>query len=347
VHSFTSNSNDRLPALKWRKIIVALALLVTGFFFIWNAVWMSYGYRIQPRDDAALWIYQRQRVSSAGKDAIVLTGSSRIRAGIDLNEIRRITGKAPFQLAVGSGSPMPVLENLAADESFNGTVIAEVTEYLLYPDLRDSTTDRWLAEYERDKQNPDYLFPLKNRAKSLIIHPEIGNTVPEMLENVYTGKFFDADFLRKVSFGAPPKNNFERSWQGYHDHLSPAQIEQRRQISTVTIREAVEKAPPDPAKFAELVRRIKSYVERIKSRGGKVVFVSFPMGEEVRELNERFFPKNEFWDVIAEESFADTVYYPDYPQLASIETMDGTHLSGGNATRFTDELLKIIEPAPK
>lgn len=347
MHSFTSNSNDRLPILKWRKIFAALFLLIVGFLIAWNVVWMNFGYRIQPKDDARLWVYQRQRLSSTGKNALVLTGSSRMRAGMDLNEIRRITGKEPFQLAVGSGSPIPVLKNLAADESFSGTIIAEVTEYIFHIESDDSTTDRWSAEYAVGKYDHDYLFPLKSRAESLIIHPEIGYTLPEILQNVFTGRFSDSDFLQKVSMGAPPKNNFERSWQGYHDDLSPAQIELRRQVSNEAILQAVKNKTPDPIKFHELARRISSYTKRIESRGGKVVLVSFPLNGEIKELNEKYFPKNEFWNVIAAESSAQAIYYADYPQLASIETMDGTHFSGNNATRFTDELLKIIYPATK
>lgn len=347
MHSFTSNSNDRLPFLKWREIFATLFLLVVGFFIVWNIVCMNFGYRIQPKDDARLWVYQRQRLSSAGKNAIVLTGSSRMRAGMDLNEIRRITGKEPFQLAVGSGSPIPVLKNLAADESFSGTIIAEVTEYIFHLESDDSMTDRWIAEYAEGKYDHDYLFPLKACAESLIIHPEIGYTLPEILQNVFTGKFSDSDFLEKVSQGAPPKNNFERSWQGYHDDLPPAQIELRRQVSNEAILQAVKNKTPDPAKFHELARRISSYTKLIESRGGKVILVSFPLNGEIKELNEKYFPKTEFWNVIAKESFAQTVYFADYPQLASIETMDGTHFSGKNATRFTDELLKIIYPAPK
>lgn len=342
MHSFTSNSNDRLPVLDWRKIIALAALSVVVFLVVWDAVWMSYGYRIQPKDDAELWAYRRRAVSSAGSNSVVLTGSSRMRAGIDLNEIRKITGKEPFQLAVGSGSPIPVLKHLAADESFSGTVIAEVTEYIFHIEVETSTTDAYIKDYDAGNYGYDYLFPLKSRAESLIVRPEIGYTLPEILENVYTGKFFDRDFLDKVSLGAPSINNFERSWQGYHDDLSPAQIETRRQISIHAIRQAVEKTAPAPAKFSELARRIKSYTERIEARGGKVILVSFPLNGEIKELNERYFPKKDFWDVVAKESCAKAIYFADYPALARIETMDGTHLSGANATRFTGELLKII-----
>lgn len=347
MHSFTSNSNDRLPVLNWRKIIAALVLLLVAFFALWDAVWLNFGYRIQPKDDAELWAYQRRQISSAGRDAIVLTGSSRMRAGIDLNEIRRITGKKPFQLAVGSGSPIPVLEHLAADETFSGTVIAEVTEYIFHLEAPDSTTDRWIADYDANKYGSDYLFPLRSRAESLIVRPEIGYTLPEILKNVFTGKLFDSDFLEKASQGAPPRNNFERSWQGYHDDLTPEQIEQRRQITQNAIRQAVETAAPDAAKFRALAKRIRDYTKRIESRGGKVILVSFPLNGEIKELNERFFPKNEFWNTLAQESSARTIYCADYPQLAAIETMDGTHLSGSSATRFTDELLKIIDSAQK
>lgn len=345
MHSFTSNSNDRLPILRWRKIISAVFLLLIGFFIVWDVVWVHYGYHIQPKDDSELWSYQRRRVSLAGKNAIVFTGSSRIRAAIDLNEVRRITGKQPFQLAIPAGEPLPVLESLAQDESFNGTVIAEITEYIIHRETETSTTTSWIAEYNENKYGNDRLLPLKSRVQSLIIFPDIGLTLPEILRNIFTGKLFDRNFLQQVSNSAPPGNTFERSWQGYHDDLTPEQIEERRQVSLYAINQGIEWQQPDPAKFIEIARQINSYTKRIEARGGKVILVNLPLSGEVKDLNEKYFPKKYFWYALAATSSAQTVYYGDHPQLAAIETMDGTHFNGRNATLFTDELLKIIDPS--
>lgn len=343
MHSFTSSSNDRLPILNWRKIIVLLSIALIGFFTGWNLFWMNHGYRIQPKDDSELWSYQRRRVSSAGKNAVVFLGSSRMRSGIDLDEVRKISGKKPFQLAIAGGSPLPVLEDLAADESFNGTVIVEITEYVLHREFENSMVAEWVKDYRETSADLDYIFPVKSFAQSLIIFPEIGLTMPQVSENVFTGKLFDKKFLKQVELMAPNANTFERSWQGYHDKMTADQIEQRRQTSIYAIKQAIEWRKPETAKFIAVAERIKSSTKRIESRGGTVILINFPLNGEIKDLNEKYFPKKDFWDVLVRESAVKTIDYADFPPLASIETLDNTHLDGRNATIFTRELFKIIE----
>lgn len=344
MRSSISSSNDRLPRLAWRKIFALAAFALVFSIVVWDAFWIRRGFSLEPKDDVELWSYHRRRVGKAGDKALVFLGSSRIKAGMDLDEARR-PGYAPFQLAMAGRSPVAILENLAADEHFRGTAIVEITEYVLHrerPDQGNYGAEGWVAEYEKTKDDFDWFYPVKSGAQRLVVAPGIGDTLPEVFASVVTGKIFDENYLEEIAMRRPPITKFNRSSQGYADDLSPEQIENRRQFSIRAVQETMAARPPDPRRFAELVRRIEAATQKIQRRGGLVALVNFPLNGEVKELNERYFPRRDYWEKLAAASSALKIHYADYSQLAAIETLDGTHFSGRGATLFTDELLKII-----
>ena len=344
MRSFTSNSNDRLPYFDWRKTYLCAGTAVIAFITLWNIVWVSLGVPLEPRDNYELWSYHRRRASKIGDRAIVFTGSSRIKAGIDLDEVRRLTGKEPIQLAIAGKSPLRILENLAKDEAFTGTVIAEITESTLYSQF-DHHGDDWISSFEKNDYGRDYIFPMKSFVESHIASPNLGDTTSEALSAFLSGKVFDRYFLDERIALRPPTTTFDRSSQGYADDTTSEQIEQKRRFSLGLLREAVGEGPPEKVKFMEAARLIEAYTRRIQDRGGRVVLVNFPLNGEVKDLSEQYFPKAEFWDELAAHSSAQAIHYADHPTLAAIETLDGTHFSGRNATLFTRALFKIIAAA--
>src|SRR5262249_10352840 len=103
-------------------------------------------------------------------------------------------------------------------------------------------------------------------------------------------------------------------------------IEKSRNKTVADLRRQQEQDPPDPGKFVEIVVWIESLVQRIQSRGGRVIFISPPMSGEVWEVNKQVFPRKDFWDVFSVRTSAKTIHFKDYPSLANFVCPDGLHL---------------------
>ena len=80
-------------------------------------------------------------------------------------------------------------------------------------------------------------------------------------------------------------------------------------------------------------------VKRIQDRGGKVVFVRFPSGEDFYRVTERFYPKQEYWDRFAALTSAQTWHFRDVEGLSNFPCPDGVHLGSRDAI----ELMNIGE----
>jgi len=132
VHSSTSSFRT-LPG-GWFSLLVG-GLLSLGLLTGWELFWRGRAYEPTLTDTEALWCRERKAV---GTRAVVIVGSSRLQAGIDPQVMSRVLGGTNVvQLAINGANALPVLRDLAADESFAGTVVLE------YMPLRMFTADSW------------------------------------------------------------------------------------------------------------------------------------------------------------------------------------------------------------
>jgi hypothetical protein len=148
-----SNSNDRLPKLPFGKIWLLIGISLILFIVGWDFFWLTNNVMLLPNDDENLWSYHRRRVQRENK-SVVLIGSSRMQMGFDQNKFTELTGRKTIQLAVVGESPIPLLQNLAEDETFHGTIISDFSEYLnfqkeLYPDYPSLALAR-LKHYQKN-----------------------------------------------------------------------------------------------------------------------------------------------------------------------------------------------------
>jgi hypothetical protein len=84
-------------------------------------------------------------------------------------------------------------------------------------------------------------------------------------------------------------------------------------------------------------------VEKIQNRGGKVVFISLPVTDTIREITEKYYPPSQYWHALAERTHAVTVNYADYPELSKFDCPDESHIAGKDVPEFTRSLATIIQ----
>src|SRR6202008_2036966 len=79
----------------------------------------------------------------------VFIGSSRIKYDLDIDTWKKETGRNAIQLAMEGNSPVPILEDLAADPKFAGKVVCDAMEFVFF------ASDNSPVRHEQ-KQNIDF-----------------------------------------------------------------------------------------------------------------------------------------------------------------------------------------------
>ena len=99
---------------------------------------------------------------------------------------------------------------------------------------------------------------------------------------------------------------------------------------------------PWTEEWLEGAMELEPWVDAIRARGGRVVFVQFPTTGRLFAYDDAIFPKKEFWDAFAARTSALCIHFKDVPQLATFDCPDLSHLDRADAPRFTMELGRTL-----
>jgi hypothetical protein len=103
------------------------------------------------------------------------------------------------------------------------------------------------------------------------------------------------------------------------------------------VKEGIEK------RFAD----VNAAVEKIRSRGGKIVFVRFPHTGGLKELEDRNTPREKTWDPLLKMTGAPGIYYSDFPDLSGFNCPEWSHLSASDSVEFSKRLVPHLRDALK
>lgn len=92
-------------------------------------------------------------------------------------------------------------------------------------------------------------------------------------------------------------------------------------------------------------RDTKTAVDRLRARGGKIVFVRFPMTGPLKEHEDKFTPRAQTWDPLLQQTAAPGIYFEDFAELASFDCPEWSHLSAGDSVEFTKRLVPHLRTA--
>jgi hypothetical protein len=81
---------------------------------------------------------------------------------------------------------------------------------------------------------------------------------------------------------------------------------------------------------------------KIRSHGGNVIFVAMPSSDMVREIENRRYPRELFWDRFINESSTTGIHSAYEPRLKEFVCPDGSHLDVRDQARFTHRLVDVI-----
>jgi hypothetical protein len=344
-----------IPPLQWRGITVVLVLVVVATTIAWElyARALGYGPTLDGNDD--LWAMARRNVEP---ESIVIVGDSRGFFDVDLDEIEKGLGKRPIQLASGGMCGFPVLEDLANDQSFHGTIICSVVPRLFFAPPGTPPFERGEKAVKRfHSQTPAqraseylgiflqehvaFLKPDDLSLEALLSQLPIPNRPGALVPPRLPPYFQTIDRERRARMwekcaepGSELAKRIQQIWIPLFT-VPPPPTYIPKEVFFAEMNKAIEK------RFHDIV----AAVQTIRSRGGKIVFVRFPHTGELKKIEERDTPRTQTWDPLLKATGAPGIYYSDFPELAGFNCPEWSHLSAGDSVEFSKRLVPHLRSA--
>ncbi len=353
MHSSTSNFERPIPALPWRGIAVAVIAFVLVATAVWEVRCRAVGYAPTLNDTEDLWTQARQRVKP---ESIVVIGDSRPFFDLDLNELEHGLGQRPIQLAQPGSCAYPVLADLVADERFHGTIICSIVPRMFFapggPPMENSrkAVKRYHGQTLAQRFSHALTIPLEESVaflkdrdltlesllKELPIPDRPGALIPPQTPPYFCSVDRErrARMIESAAHPGPLQTRIAQGWIPLFTPPPPPSFVPK-EVFAQRMKDAME------GRF----RDTTAAVEKLRARGGKIIFVRFPVNGELKVIEDRDTPRNGIWQTLLQRTAAPGIYFEDFPELASFTCPELSHLSAGDSVEFTKRLVPHLRTA--
>lgn len=342
-----------VPALAWRGIVVAVVVLTAVASIAWEIRVRAWGYGPTLNDTSDLWAQRRRAVQP---DSLIIIGDSRPLFDLDLDVLQQGLGKRPVQLAMPGTCVFPVLADFAADEQFHGTVICSVVPLMFFapggPLVENS--ERALKRYHHGtlarragqrigqllEEHIAFLKTDELDLGSLLARLPIPNRRDAQLGPLFPPYFASLDrerrarMIEQCAVPGPLQTRVKDGWLPLFTPPPPPSYVPKEAF-LAGMGKAIEARFPAAA----------AAVKKIRDRGGKVVFVRFPVTGELKKHEDKMTPRVGPWNRLLKESGAPGIYFEDYAELASFSCPEWSHLSAPDSVEFTRRLVPHLQQA--
>jgi hypothetical protein len=348
----TSSFERTLPVVSWSRILGAAVVIFLIVVFSMEARLAQLGYRPTFHDSHARWASQRARASQLGNQALILIGASRIQVGIDTDILRRETGLEPVQLAIDGSASGSILAGLAADPSIVGTVIVDYYDASI--GAEGGPAELFQKYYERGEKEGSSFQPSERIEKilteklreSLLSYADDANPLNSLRARILTRveaktilvTFPDRSRLADYSVAKMPDHYYQRVARYLGDDVDMLVPN----IETILAQKVAALKPMDNHQFLRNVEDVKRMVATIEARGGHVIFLAMPTSGMIREIENRRYPRAQFFDQFAVEFRGKVVQSADHYLLKGFVCPDGSHLDRSDRARFTAAMSRAV-----
>jgi hypothetical protein len=334
VPSSISNSNDRLPVESWGRTWALAICLFAAALGAFEYHFRQLGFRPELADDVGLWCRARGQLRPNDPAAVALLGSSRMQLGMSAEVLADGGSRYPVQLAVTGSLCLPVLEHLSGDPSFVGTVICEVFPGLLAGHTKMPFPSRQ-AEYVKHYETHSAYEYLETNLR-MMVQANCVSRLPELGlwpigEAIASGQWPAARQATELRSDRCILQDAARLSPEALEHGAPAPAPREHVVNHVDTRE-----------LDGTIDRVERMVQRIQSRGGKVVFLRMPSSGRTYAFEEEAFPRASEWDILAARTSARCVHFQDDRNLSNYRCPDGSHLAGRDTAEFTRRVADIV-----
>ncbi len=342
--SDVSKYDRPLPVRSLRSSALIGALVMLLLMGGWEAYWRSEGAIPSYRNSEGLWAIQRRRIDDGDGARTVFAGSSRMYFNTQLDVWERESGERPIQLALEGTSPVSLMEDLADDPDFTGTLIVGVAPGLFFSGFeyrgdafkryQNESPTQWLGQRLSMLVEPYLAFYHFDYALFTVIKRQ---PFP-----VREGVDFERDVRRLATYG---KDRATRMWakvENDPDYAQTAKEIWAQGFVPVEERDA-EWLERGLKNRDEQIDRAVAASRKLQEKGVEVIFVRNPAEGHYAVSEPMYNPRAETWDVLIEKSGALGIHWMDHEELQGYWLPEWSHLSGSEGDRFTAELYKVIE----
>lgn len=321
-------------------LVIVVSVVLSVEVYLRNS-----GVVIDYDDGSPLWSNSRAMVYEPTDKSIIFIGSSRIKYDLDQATWNSLTNVHPIQLAIEGSCPRPILEDLANDPNFKGKLVIDVTEGLFFsmapPNMESAVTrikyfhDRTPAQrfsFELNKilesqfvfLNKDY-FSLNAQLDGLGIQSRPG---------VFEMPYFPRSFSM-ITFG-------RQHYMTEEFVSNTAEINQVKGNWAFFAKMAMSAPPTPPKVYDDIFKAVTKNVNKIKARGGEVVFVRTPSSGDYYKGESIGFPRDKFWDRLLKETDCQGIHFMDYQAMDHFDCPEFSHLKVSDAVLFTKSFYKEL-----
>ena len=333
-----------VPTQPWGPIFFSVATLLLLMLAGWEAYWRAWGAPPGYYNSKGEWAQQRRRIDAGEGGKTVLTGASRILFDVQLDVWEKAAGERPIQLAIEGTSPLPVLEDLAADPNFTGRVLVGVASDIFFTGFtyrgdvvpyfhKESPSQRignWLS---RQLLEPYFAFDDADFALATVLERQAWPPRPELTVHKDVRKLLVQEADRNSHIWSkvetdPEYRELARSiWAQHFDGPPPPNMDTPEKLQKV---------------IDTQIQRAVDVVTKLRARGVEVLFVRPPTAGRYLEFDNKVFPRARTWDVLLARTGAPGIHFEDYPELQGLELPEWSHLAYADARKFTAALYAII-----
>jgi hypothetical protein len=324
------------------------ALLVVALTILGVAGWELYirkvkGAEVAFDDGPPLWAHKRCMVYEPSDQATVFIGSSRIKYDLDIATWERITGDHAIQLATEGASPRPVLYDLAADENFRGKLIIDVTEVLFFGEgPLNALVDASINYYKDLTPAQRVSFVINKPLESTMAFLDKDNySMNAMLDKLQipsrAGVFMMPIF--PMEFG---RTSFERQAYMTSKFLVDTTLQNQVRAIWAFLQKSNQLPPVSGDTLRQVIASVKDATDKIKARGGQVLFVRTPSSGPFWAGEQMGFPREKYWNAVLETTGCKGIHFADYPATANFVCPEFSHLTPQDAVTYTEELIRIL-----
>jgi hypothetical protein len=287
------------------------------------------GFEPSVEPEGTAWMVARAAVD---RTSVVFAGTSRLQTDVDPIEWRdEVGGPAPIQLSMVGTSPLPIAEAVASDIDFEGTLVLEVMPRFFWntSPTAEQAAEAMVRRYRASEVSPSARIErwiwARTAGRLVVQNPEL--RLPRLLEALWA--------RRPVQ---PVR------WRSRTDRFTP--MDRALVTGAPGDEEAFYQAvaTPTPSDVTEVIERVLRLASLLESRGGELVLVGLPACGASRELEERYYPRSEYWDRLVDGSGVRAILAYDHAELTEFSCADGSHLDYRDVPAFTRALARRVSP---